>query len=120
MPDDAIAPQQQPKAPANDWATNYAALLEGNQQAFARWVQGTMEVSQEITRFAQERLREDVSIWWSVATSRGPEEAVARQQKFAMQATEQYAEEITKLSQMMVTTAAEGFSWLRQQQGPTA
>jgi phasin family protein len=119
MPDDTIAPQQM-KAPANDWATNYTALLEGNQQAFAHWMQGTMALSQEITRFAQQRLREDVSTWWSVATSRGPEEAVARQQKFAMQATEQYAEEITKLSQMMVTTAEEGLSWLQQRPGPTA
>jgi phasin family protein len=114
MPDDTIAPQQLPKAPANEWAANYATLLESNQQAFAQWMQGTMALSQEITRFTQQRLGEDVSAWWSVATCRGPEEAVACQQRFAMQATEQYAEEMTRLSQMMVAAAAEGFALLRQ------
>ena len=120
MPDDTIAPKQQPKAPMNDWAANYAALLEGNQQAFAQWMQGTMAVSQEITRFAQQRLGEDVSAFWSVATCRGPEEAVACQQRFAVQATEQYAEEMTRLSQMMAAAAAEGFALLRHHPHPSA
>jgi hypothetical protein len=119
MPDDVktAQPKSQPaQAATNDWAASYAALLEGNQLAFARWMQSTMAISQEITRFAQSRLQEDVAAWWNVVACHGPEEAMTCQRRFATEASEQYAEEMSRLSQMMMNAAGEGLSWLRQRQ----
>ena len=61
------APTEPAQAPTDDWTSSYAAFLEGNQQALTRWMQGTMAISQEITRFAQGRLQEDMAAWWPPA-----------------------------------------------------
>jgi hypothetical protein len=109
MPDDAkTARRREAPAQARDWAATSASLLEGNQHAFARWLQGMFALSQEITQFAQGRLQEDLAAWSALATCRSPEEAMDCQRRFAAKATEQYAEEIGKLSQMMVGMTAEG------------
>jgi len=111
MPDDAkTARRREAPAQIRDWAATGASLLEGNQHAFARWLQGMFALSQEITQFTQGRLQEDMAAWSALATCRSPEEAMDCQRRFAAKATEQYAEEIGKLSQLMVSMAAEGFT----------
>lgn len=82
-------------------------LFEGPQHAWARWLHGLFAVSQEITQFTQERLQEDMAGWAALATCHNPEEAIACQQRFAKKATTQYAEEINKLSQMMMNITGE-------------
>lgn len=100
------------EAPAQiyDWAGTSASLLEGNQHAFARWLQGMFALSQEITQFTQGRLQEDMAAWSALATCRNPEEAMDCQRRFAAKTTEQYADEISKLSQMMVSLATESLA----------
>lgn len=118
MTNDAKAARpRQTKAPAAGWTPDYAALLDGTQHAFGRWVQGMFTLSQEITRFTQTRLQEDMAAWWTLAACRSPEEASACQQRIAAKATEQYAEEITKLSQLMMSVAREGALALQQRPG---
>jgi hypothetical protein len=111
MPDDAkTARRREAPAQAHDWAATSASLLEGNQHAFARWLQGMFALSQEITQFTQGRLQEDMAAWSALATCRSPEEAMDCQRRFAARATEEYAYAAGKLSQMMVTIAAEGLT----------
>jgi phasin family protein len=81
----------------------------------ARWLQGMFALSHEITQFTQGRLQEDMAAWSALATCRNPEEAIDCQRRFAAKATEQYAEEIGKLSQMMVGMTAAGHAPLQQQ-----
>lgn len=111
MPDDTkTARRREAPAQTRDWAATSASLFEGNQQAFARWLHGMFALSQEITHFTQGRLQEDMAAWSALATCRSPEEAIDCQRRFAAKVTEQYADEIGKLSQMMVSIAAEGLT----------
>jgi hypothetical protein len=49
MPDDAkTGRRREAPAHARDWAATSASLLEGNQHAFARWLQGMFALSQEM------------------------------------------------------------------------
>ncbi len=116
MPDDAKAARPQPmtKHPPESPVPNYAAFFGGGQQTFSRWMQGMFTLSQEITRFTQGRVQEDMAAWWALASCRTPEEAANCQQRFAAKAVEEYSEEITKLSQMMMTVATEGLSAARR------
>jgi hypothetical protein len=111
MSDDA-KPARRREAPAQsqDGAAASATLLEGSQHAFARWTQALFALSKEITQFTQARLQEDMAAWSTFAACRSPEEAVDWQRRFAAKATEQYAEEISKLSQMMIGMAGESLS----------
>lgn len=93
---------------------SYAALLGGGPQAFTRWMQGMFTLSQEITRFTQGRVQEDLAAWWALASCRSPEEAASCQQRFAAKAIEEYSEELTKLSQLMVKVATEGLATAQQ------
>ena len=115
MPDDAKgARSPKSKPPTEAWTPVYAAMFESNQHAFTHWLQGIFALSQEISQFAQARLQEDMAAWSTLTACRSPEEAMDCQRRFAAKATEQYAEEITKLSQMVVSAAGEGFSSLYQ------
>lgn len=111
MPDDARAARPRPatKPQPESLVPNYAAFLTG-QDAFARWVQGMVTLSQEIARFTQSRVQEDFTAWWALAFCRSPEDAVTLQQRFAAKAIEEYSEEIAKLSQTMMTVATEGLA----------
>jgi phasin family protein len=86
----------------------YGFLLESNQQAFARWFSGITTLSAEVTRFIQNRLQDDMAAWSALASCRTPEEAFECQRHFAEEATAQYSQEITKLSQLMLRLATEG------------
>jgi phasin family protein len=113
MPDDAkTARRREALAQARDRAVISASLLD--QHGFARWLQGMFALSLEITQFTQGRLQEDIAAWSALAICRSPEEAMDRQRRFAGKATEQYAEEIGKLSQMMVSMTAESLTPPRQ------
>ncbi len=120
MPAEAKAarPQSMTRYQAESLAPNYAAFFSGGQQAFARWMQGMFTLSQEITRFAQGRAQEDMAAWSALASCRSPEEAANCQRRFAAKAIDEYSEEITKLSQMMMAVATEGLS--SEQRRPAA
>jgi phasin family protein len=115
MPNDSKAARRH-DAPerSQDFGATCAAMLEGNQHAMARWLQAVFALSQEITQFTQTRLQEDMAAWSTLAACRNPEEAMECQRRFAAKATEQYAEEIGKLSQMTMSMAGEGFAPSRQ------
>jgi phasin family protein len=99
MPDEMKSPRPaQAKPSANYWATT----LDSGQQAFSRWFEGMLALSQEFARFTQDRLQEDLANWQSLVSARSPGEAMKCQGRFAAKATEQYAEEIHTLSQMML------------------
>ena len=94
--------------PTNGWAPNYGFLLEANQRAFARWLNGMNALSQEIAQFTQSRLQEDMAAWSTLAGCNNPEDALECQRRLAEKATAGYLAEVTKLSTMMVSLANEG------------
>jgi len=104
----------QAKAQPEAWGAACTALMEGNQQMFARWMQAFIALSQEVAQFTQSRLSEDAAAWSALAACRNPEEAMECQRRIAAKATKQYYDEIGKLSQMMIRVAAEGVSPLQQ------
>jgi hypothetical protein len=109
MPDEAKSVPSTPSTPRRgaperkqDSGMNYGDMLGGNQQAFGRWFQAMFALGQEITRFTQARLQEDMAAWSALAACRSPDEAMACQQRFAAKAAEQYTDEMSKLSQLMM------------------
>jgi Phasin protein len=104
--------------PTNGWAPNYGFLLEANGRAFARWFNGMNALSQEIAQFTQSRLQEDMAAWSTLTRCNSPEDAFECQRRFAEKATAGYAAEVTKLSQMMMSLASEG--WESHQRGVDA
>jgi Phasin protein len=116
MPDDPrSASTPAPSKPAADpRAPLYTTLFEGNQHAFARWLAGMFALSQEITQFTQTQLQESMAVWSTLAICSGPEQALDCQRRFAAKMADQYSEEITKLSRMMMSIMAEGLTSLPQ------
>ena len=80
----------------------YGAILEGNQQAFNRWLQGMFGIFEEISRFTQTRIQEDMAAWTALTSCRTPEEAMECQRRFAAKAAEQFTDEMSRLSQLMM------------------
>ena len=116
MPDDSTSALSPAKSKhPNDLPTGtYARMLEGNQHAFARWLEGMLALSQEITQFTQVRLQEDMAAWSTLAACNNPEQAFECQRRFAAKMSSQYSEEIAKLSKMMVNIAGDGLASLQQ------
>lgn len=100
----AIHPRKR-KAPATPEESRYGLPFDLNQQTFERWLQGTMEISQEIAQFTQSRLQEDAAAWMQLAGCRSIEELIECQQRFAEKALRQYFDEATKLAQLIVGLA---------------
>jgi Phasin protein len=94
-----------PPTQAREWEAPFGAFLEGSQQAYARWFQTVFALSQEISRFAQGRLQEDMAAWTKLASCHNPAEAIEFQRQFSAAAAAQYGEEISKLSQMVTGMA---------------
>ena len=94
--------------PTSGWTPNYGFLLEANQLAFVRWLNGVNALSQEIAQFTQSRVQEDMAAWSALASCSSPESAFECQRRFAEKATAGYVAEVAKLSQMMVGLAREG------------
>ncbi len=111
MPDDVKAKKRRDTQGSNrEWGAAYAAWLEGSQSAFGHWMQTLFALSQEMTQFTQARLQEDVAAWSALTACRSPEEAIECQRRFAAKATEQYAEEIGRISQRMASLMKEGLA----------
>lgn len=119
MPDDAKpAKPRQAKAQAPEMNWNFAAaLLEGNQRLFSRWLESVAAFSQEVARFTQSRLEQDMAAWQALAGCHGVDQALDCQRRFAADAADQYAEEIAKLSQMLVQLGGESLSLTPRQSG---
>ncbi len=97
------------RPPASDESmSGYGPLFEANQQVFNSWCRGVGAVSGEVTRFIQDRWSEDMAAWSALAHCRTPEEAFECQRRFVEKAMTQYAEEIAKLSQLMLTLTTQG------------
>jgi hypothetical protein len=94
-------------------APGYGFGLEWNQLGFARWFHGITTLSDEVTQFIQRRLQDEMAGWSALASCRTPEEAFECQRRFAEKATAQYAEEVARLSQMMMRLATEGLGLFR-------
>jgi phasin protein len=73
--------------PTGGSAPDYGFLLEANQLAFARWLNGVNALSQEIAQFTQGRLQEDMAAWSTLASCSSPEAAFECQQRLAEKAT---------------------------------
>ena len=114
MPEDVSAARpQEPRTPPYGWAPNFAAVTDGNHDAVARWMKDIFALSHEMTRFTQARVQADLETWWKLASCRRVEDVVDCQQRFATTAAEHYAQEMTRLSQMLLNTATDGVSTLR-------
>ena len=111
MPDETKAVEVKPveRRPARERkpqiSNPYGAFLEGNQQTFTRWLQGMFGVFEEISRFTQARMQEDMAAWSALTSCRTPEEAMECQRRFAAKAAEQFSEEMNRLSQLMMKMA---------------
>lgn len=114
MPDDRkVTHSAAAESRPTDWA---AGLFEANQRAFGRWFQGAIALSQEVAQFAQSRLQEDMAAWMALTGARNPADVMTCQQRFAERTVACYAEEIRKLSQMMIAARTEGPAASQQQQ----
>jgi hypothetical protein len=102
------------KTPTSGWTPRRDFLLEANQRAFARWLNGMNGLSQEIAQFTQSRLQEDMAAWSALASCSSPQDAFECQRRFAEKATAGYLAEVTKLSAMMISLANEGLESRRR------
>lgn len=121
MPEGSKASEQRTSTlPTNGINPFYMALLEGNQRAYTRMLDGMFKISQEIAQFTQNRLQEDLAAWATLAACRDPREAMDTQRRFAEKAAQQYADEINKLSRMMMNVTGDSLSSLQQKQGASS
>jgi hypothetical protein len=105
---------------ADQWSGGWAPVLEANRLALDRWskVSGTMTkgmlvISQEMTAFAQARLKEEAKNCETLSHCRSPSEALSCQHRFAEAATAEYLEEANKLTVLMTKIANDGFASLQ-------
>lgn len=108
MTKSARAALQRPAAATTALGPPLDSFFTVNREAFERWVQGMMEISQEIAQFTQTRLQEDAAAWAKLASCRTPNEAFECQQHFLERAAGQYLAESNRLSQMIVGLASAG------------
>ena len=104
---------------ADSWAGGWAPVLEANRLALGRWtkvsdtmVKGMFAISEEMTRFAQTRLKVDAKNCEALSHCHSPSEALNCQQRFAETATAEYLEEANKLTALMTKIANAGFASL--------
>ena len=110
MPDDTKAARlKEPEPQAENWG---AALIEGNQKAFTRWMDTFLSLSQEITSFTQHRFQEDLDTLFALAACRNAAEAFERQQHAVARAFQEYTGEIAKFGPMVTHLVWEGMSGL--------
>ena len=101
------------------WSGGWAPVLEANRVALERWtkvsdtmVKGMLVISQEMTQFAQTRLKEDAKNCETLSHCHSPSEALNCHQRFAETATAEYLEEANKLTALMTKIADDGFASL--------
>lgn len=121
MPDQTHPKKDLPKAvfpePAKGWDEQVASLLAINERAFRFWTRGVSAFAEEMTRFTEERLREDGAAWQVLATCRSPIDALECQRRFVVKATEQYLAEAGKLSEIAMTLAGESVAAVQSSAG---
>ena len=121
MPDQTHPKKDLPRAafpePAKGWDGQFASLLAVNERAFRSWARGISAFTEEMTRFTEERLREEGAAWQVLATCRSPIDALECQRRFAAKATEQYLAEAGKLSEIAMTLASESLAALQSGAG---
>lgn len=105
MPDDTNSPAA--KGNTVPWDSAYSPLIQGNQQALARWVRVLVELTQEVAQFTQQRLHEDMAAWSALAACRKPEEFFECNRRFTAAAADQYSAEFRKLSELVTRAASE-------------
>jgi hypothetical protein len=105
---------------ADEWAGNWAAVLEANRVALDRWtkvgdsmLKGMFAVSQEMTQFSHSRLKEDARNCETLSQCHNPSEALSCQRRFAEAAAAEYLEEANKLTALMAKIASDGFASLQ-------
>jgi Phasin protein len=106
MPDETKAAQS--REPAPQLQNLGAALIEGNHNAVARWMETLLALTQEITSFTQHRFQEDMDSLFALAACRNPAQAMEYQQRFVAKATQEYTDEITRLGRMVMRVGWEG------------
>ena len=114
-------PAGSPESPwpaSSDSASGYGFLVEAQQQLFTSWLRCIGSLSGELTRFVMDRLSDDMAAWSALAACKTPEEAAECQRRFAKKAAAQYAEEVAKLSQLMLSLATEGVNSCRRELRP--
>ena len=90
-----------------------ASLVDANQQALQSWARAIMALTEEMGQFAQSRFQEDMSIWGKLASCKDVGQAFECQRQFIQKATTDYIDEASKLSQLTVSMATDGFSTLQ-------
>lgn len=114
MPDQTHAKQSSKSAtPAKGWDGQVSSLLAINERAFRAWTRGVSAFTEEMSRFTQERLKEDAETWQVLAACRNPMDALECQRRFAEKAAEQYMAEAGKLSEIAVSVANENLTALQ-------
>lgn len=90
-----------------------------NQRAFDSWMRAIGEFSTEICRFAQSRLQEDANTWSKfMSGSTRPPDALECQRQYIERMTKDYFDEGSKLSQLAMQIANDGFSLLQARSEP--
>jgi hypothetical protein len=107
MPDEGKVPDKA-QAAWGAWMPLYAGLFDGNQRAFARWLEDASSLSQEITHFVQARLQEDITASFELVTCRSPHDALECQRQFVEKAADQYSDEIGKLFKIITRMVSIG------------
>jgi hypothetical protein len=112
MPDETKAAQSREPMPQVE--NLGVALIQGNHDAVARWMDTLLALTQEITSFTQHRFQEDMDSLFTLAACRNPAQAIEHQQRFVAKASQEYTDEITKLGRMMMRFGWEGGSGVHQ------
>ena len=109
MLDDTRTPRQRELSDwSKTWATACSAMLEGNQQALARGIQGAQALSGEISGFAKARMLLAMEGWLGLAACRSPEDIMDYQTDFANKAMERCAQELRTLAQLTLISIERG------------
>lgn len=90
-----------------------AFLIDANQQALKCWTRAITALTEEMGQFAQSRFQEDMSIWGKLTSCKDVSQAFECQRQFIQKATTDYIDEASKLSQLTMNIASDGFSTLQ-------
>jgi len=85
---------------------DYVAFLEGT---YGRWIDNLFRLSEGLSQFALHRIHQDFAAWAKLATCRDPKELMGCQRVVAEKATARFADDFTKVLQMITTIAGESY-----------
>src|ERR1700745_1497981 len=106
---------------AAGWSGDWTSVLDANRRALDHWtkvsdtmVKGMFAISQEMTQFAQARLKEEARNCQALIHCHSPSESLSCQRQHAEAATTEYLDEANRLTVMMTKIANDGFASLEQ------